>query len=238
MAKPEVAISLGGNLINPEAGRVNKEYLHQFATLSSELVNRGYSLIIACGGGATARANIEYGRKVLRIQAAEELDRIGIEATHLNTVALTHFLQEKGLKVSCLLESKILAEEADILTTGGDKPGHTTDFVTVKMAIEQGVKTPILNLTNGPVYERRPDGQPDFEKPVKKMTWEEYQQMFPLEHEPGINVPFDSVPSQLAKEHQKTVVILDGRDLDNVRKYLVGENVIGTIISDEINTGF
>lgn len=233
-AEQRLAISLSGSLISPEAGRVDQKYLHQFTTLSAELVSQGYSLIIVCGGGETARANIQYAQEqeVLKIDTEEELDRIGIQATHLNAVVLTHFLKERGLKTSCLLQSKLPSTKADILTTGGDKPGHTTDFVIVQLAIEQGIDT-LLNLTDGPIYDRKPNGQPDGEKPIKTMTWEKYQEMFPFKHEPGINIPFDPVAAQAALDANLTVVVLDGTNLDNLRSYLEGKDFAGTIIKPE-----
>lgn len=225
-----LAISLGGSLINPEAGKINKEYINDFADLLTELIKSGLNpIIIGSGGGEEARQRIRKAREVLKIESSKELDQIAIKVTHIHARYLVWVLKSKGLKAQYLPTPEIPREKAEIFITGGDKPGHTTDFVTVKIAVDQEIDT-IFNLTDGPIYQRNVYGQPDFEKPIPEMTWKEYQRMFPFEHEPGINLPVDPVAAQLAKEHHKTVVNLDGSNLNNVRKYLEGEEFDGTII--------
>ncbi|MBS3141793.1 hypothetical protein J4464_00215 [Candidatus Woesearchaeota archaeon] len=47
----------------------------------------------------------------------------------------------------------------------------------------------------------------------------------------GTNVPFDPIASELAHRHGIKVMILHGRDLENVEKALQGLPFKGTLIS-------
>ena len=47
---------------------------------------------------------------------------------------------------------------------------------------------------------------------------------------PGMHVPFDPVAAKRAQDLGVKVVVLNGKDLDNVSKYFNGEDFTGTVV--------
>lgn len=225
---PESLVISLGRVMSSESKKADQKRITEIAALCKELDEAGIIIDFVCGGGMTARANIEYF-KSRGVKDSKALDRVGIAATHTNTVILTHFLRKQGLKVNCLLSESSQDTEAKIFTTGGNEPGHTTDYIAVQQAIERGVKT-IINLTDGPIWERDEKDEPDETKPIKTMTWHQYQDMFNIEYSSGMRTPWCPKATKAAQEANLTVVVLDGRDINNLRKYLAGEEFDGTII--------
>ena len=64
----------------------------------------------------------------------------------------------------------------------------------------------------------------------EKITWNEYRKIIPTEWNPGLNTPFDPTASELAEKEGITVVTMNGKNLENLKKCLEGEEFIGTTI--------
>jgi len=62
------------------------------------------------------------------------------------------------------------------------------------------------------------------------MNWQEFFQLVGEDWQPGMNAPFDPIASKLAQELKLEVVILNGKNTQNLSDYLNGKNFIGTII--------
>ena len=89
----------------------------------------------------------------------------------------------------------------------------------------------IINLSNTDyVYDSDPKKNPQAKK-IEKISWADYRALIPKEWNPGLNSPFDPIASEMAQKEGMQVIIMNGKPIDNLAKYLNGEKFSGTIIS-------
>lgn len=229
MNKKTVIISLGGSLIVPE--EIDWEFVKAFKQLIEEEIENDYRFIIITGGGKTARKYIDAGVKVGGVDN-EDKDWLGIHATRLNAHFMrTIFKKHAHPAINTNpydLENFLKAKES-VLIAAGYRPGSSTDLGAVRLATQFGA-TKIANLSNiDYVCDKDPRSNPDAKK-IENISWPEFQKIVGETWDPGANVPFDPVASKLAGKEGMEVVILNGKNLENFKKYLDGEKFIGTII--------
>ena len=80
-------ISLGGSLIIPKEIDVN--FLKRFSVIVKDLIKRGNSVVLVCGGGSIARKYISVVTKMKFKKNFESL--VGIETTKLNASLVASF---------------------------------------------------------------------------------------------------------------------------------------------------
>lgn len=90
----------------------------------------------------------------------------------------------------------------------------------------------LINATNVPyVFEKTPGGKPDQSKPIKEMTWQQYFELMKGEkQEPGKSLPFGITASHKISELGLSVTVLNGNDLDNLKRVFEGKDFVGTLI--------
>lgn len=225
-------ISLGGSMIVPE--EIDVEFLKEFKELILSHVALGKRFLIVTGGGRTCR---KYQNAATEIVDAskEDLDWIGLTTCNLNAQLVRvifsqhacekayYDLSEEGLKDSIL--------EYPIVIGGALEPGHSSDFDAVLAAKNLGAKK-IINLSNiDHVYDSDPKINPKAKK-FDEISWADYRNIIPKEWtHAGLNSPFDPIASKLAEEEDIEVAIMNGKPIDNLAKYLSGEEFVGTKIS-------
>jgi uridylate kinase len=227
MHKPTV-ISLGGSLIVPNGG-IDHQFLKDFREIILKFTREGSRFLIVAGGGRTCRHYQDAAKKVVGL-APEDIDWLGIHATHLNGHLLrTIFRGDAHQKVlTHYLEKEEIPES--IVVAAGWKPGHSTDYDAVSFAKLYGMDT-VINLSDvSYVYDKDPNKFPDA-KPQKKMSWEDYRKIVGDTWRPGDNLPFDPIASKLAHEEGIAVVVMSGKNLQNFGNYLEGKDFEGTVIS-------
>ena len=216
-------ISLGGSLIVP--GQIDVQFLRGFRNLILSQVKKGNRFIIVCGGGRIARNYFAALRKITKVKSAE-YDRLGIRATQLNDELLRIIF--KGIAYKQVHEVKDRKVRFKILIGTGFFPGVSSDFDAVKYAEKYGAKT-ILNLTNiDYVYDKDP--KYPGAKPMKKLSWHQYSTIIGKTWKPGMHYPFDPRSSREAAKHKLNVVIINGKNLSNVKRCLDGNSFHGTVI--------
>jgi len=62
------------------------------------------------------------------------------------------------------------------------------------------------------------------------MSWSDFRTLFGNEWNPGANVPFDQTAAREAESLGYEVAILNGKNIDNLKKYLDGKDFVGTVI--------
>jgi len=116
-----------------------------------------------------------------------------------------------------------------VLVAAGWKPGFSTDYDAVLLAERFGAQM-LINLSNiEKVYTADPRTDPTA-KPIDKITWADFRSMVGDEWIPGKNVPFDPIASRHAEKIGLKVVCAAGKNLENLRKILLGEDFTGTTI--------
>lgn len=228
-AKKTIIISLGGSLIVPD--EINSAFVKEFKNVIEEEISKDYRFIIITGGGKTARKYQEAAEKIGGIDN-EDKDWLGIHSTRLNAHLLRTIFKEHAHPIINKnpfdLEGFLKAKES-ILVASGYRPGNSTDYIAVLLAKQFGAKK-IVNLSNiDYVCDKDPRTNPDAKK-IKDISWPEFRKIVGDTWDPGANVPFDPVASKTAAEEGMEVVILNGKNLDNFKKYLDGEEFVGTTI--------
>ena len=222
-----VVVSLGGSLVVPD--EVAARFVERFCALVRRDVASGRRFVVIVGGGALARRFQKALREARADASAEDLDWIGIYATHLNAHLLRLALGSVASPEVLTSDDGIPDAASAVVLGAGLFPGRSTDYATVLAATKVGAKA-IANLSNVThVYDRDPKDNPDA-KPFSKLSWGEYRALIPEHATPGLHAPFDPEASRLAAEHGISVAIM-GSDLSNFERYLSGDGFEGTTIS-------
>ncbi len=117
----------------------------------------------------------------------------------------------------------------DIVVAGGWKPGWSTDYCSVVLAKNLGIKT-IINLTNiDYVYDRDPYKFPSA-KALKEINWKDFRKLVGNKWTPGLSMPFDPRASKDAEILKIKVIIINGKHLERLENFLNNKPFVGTII--------
>lgn len=224
-----VIISLGGSLVVPED--VDTVFVKEFKDLINNEIKKGIRFILIVGGGKLARNYISAATKVEKI-TNEDKDWIGIHATRMNAHFIRTIFHRSAYKKIITNEEKIeecLDSDSPVVIASGWRPGNSTDFIAVNIAKRMGEKN-IVNLSNiSYVYDKDP-GKYFTAQEIRKISWQEFRNMFAKEWTPGLNIPFDPIASEMAEKEGFQVAIMNGKNLDNLKKYIEEKEFDGTVI--------
>jgi uridylate kinase len=221
-----IIISLGGSLIVPDEIDVN--FLKDFKSLILSQVAKGKKFVIITGGGKTCRKYQNAAKEVFAISNIE-LDWVGIASLKLNAELLRVIFGEYAQSKVISNLAAPFAFEKSVIIGSAYEPGHSTDYDAFLAAQTIGAKK-IVNLSNTDyVYDSDPKINPNAKK-IEKISWVDYRALIPKEWNPGLNSPFDPIASKMAEANGMEVVIMNGKPVDNLAKYLNGENFNGTVI--------
>ncbi|MFA6300829.1 MAG: UMP kinase [Candidatus Paceibacterota bacterium] len=221
-----IIISLGGSLIVPE--EIDIDFLKDFKKLILSETAKNKKFFIITGGGKICR-KYQSAATELSNPSSEDLDWIGIASLKLNAELLRVIFGEDAHGKVISDPSSQFSFDKPIVIGSAFGPGRSTDWDAVEGAKNLGAKK-IINLSNTDyVYDSDPEINPNARK-IEQISWEGYRALIPSEWSPGLNSPFDPIASKIAEEEGMTVVMLNGKPVDNLAKYLKGENFLGTII--------
>ncbi|MEM4397766.1 MAG: UMP kinase [Candidatus Woesearchaeota archaeon] len=247
-----IILSLGGSLIVPD--KPDEIFLKNFKDFVLSFLNEkyylNYSFVIICGGGKT---NFYYNEAAKKISSPskKDLDLIGISATKLNAEFVRAIFGEMAFeKIITSPNSKILKninrdsnnknnknknntnknnKNKKIYIVSGWKPGNSSDYVSVLIAKNLNADR-VFNLTNVDyVYDKDPKKFSDAKK-IEKITWQDYRKIIGNEWLPRMNSPFDPIASKEAEKLKLKVYILNGRNLENLKRAIEKNDFIGTLI--------
>lgn len=227
----KIIISVGGSLIVPDGG-VDTDFLSNLNKfVRSQLAkhpNRQFFLVT--GGGSTARHYRDAGRDVVGHELTpDDLDWLGIHATRLNAHLVRTIFRDIAHPYIIKKYEIIRKANEPVIVASGWKPGWSTDYDAVMLCEDYGAKT-IINLSNiEKVHDKDPKKFKDA-KPIDKITWDDFRKLVGDDWTPGMNAPFDPVAAKKAQELGVRVVVLNGKNFDNVEKYFNGEEFVGTVI--------
>lgn len=229
--KEKIVLSLGGSLVVPEGG-INVTFLKEFNSFIRENLkkNPDRQFFIVVGGGTIARQYRDAGRDVVGHELTpDDLDWLGIHATRLNAQLIRTIFREIAHPYVLKHYEIIRKVEESVVVASGWKPGWSTDFCATLVCDDYRVSK-IVNMSNiDAAYDSDPRKNPDA-RMIEKCSWSEFRKLVGDEWTPGMNAPFDPVAARNAQELNLEVVILNGKNLDNLQKYLDGEKFLGTVI--------
>ncbi len=224
--KETIIISLGGSVIIPND--IDTDFLKLFVSMIGGYVSKHFKFLIITGGGKTCR---RYNKSLKEIvnPKVEDLDWLGIASTRLNAELVRICFKDLAYEKIVLDPDSIPETSRPVLVGGGWKPGNSSDLAAVHGAHSLGA-TKIINLSNiDYVYDKDPAANTDA-KVIKEISWKDFREIIPKEWGPGINSPFDPVAAIEAESLGYEVVILNGKNIENIKNYLDGKEFVGTII--------
>ncbi len=224
MAKENIIISLGGSLVAPN--EMDVVFLKSFKkSLGKFLGEKRFFIFV--GGGKVSR---NYQKAMLEFGADNiERDVIGIDITRLNARVVKQSFGELAFSQVVTNPTKKVATSKNIVVAAGWKPGWSTDYCAVTLAKNMGIKT-IVNLSNiDYVYDKDPSKHKNA-KAFKEIPWKEFRKIVPSKWTPGLSAPFDPRASREAEILKIKVVVINGKKLEQVEKFLQGKEFIGTTI--------
>lgn len=210
---------------------IDWHFISRFKKFIIKHIRLGYSFILVTGGGKTARKYIEAAANISNI-TDDDRDWLGIHATRMNahfirTVFRTHAHARINTNPHNLEDFYDVKEP--ILVAAGWRPGCSTDYDAVLLGKYLDVKR-IINLSNiDYVYDKDPNKHADAKK-IKKISWKAFRTIVGDKWNPGMSAPFDPIASKLAEAEHMEVAILNGKNLENIEKYLAHKPFIGTVI--------
>ncbi len=221
-----IVISVGGSIIFPRTG-IDVKFLRHFRAFILHRIKRGDRFIVVVGGGTVCRDYQQAVRAVFK-PTDEDMDWLGIHSTRFNGQLLRNILRDVAQHVVVKNPTRKIAWKRPVLIAAGWKPGHSTDAVAVQLAKTYDAQT-IINLSNiDRVYDKDPFLHEDA-VPQSRMDWPSFRKLVGNRWSPGANAPFDPVAARMAHRWNMTVVVM-GKNLENVEKYLSGKKFKGTVI--------
>lgn len=226
--KQRAIISLGGSLLVP--GAIDTHFIMTVRSMIRRLT-RTHAVVLFCGGGKTARAYQEALTTIEPKVANEGKDWVGIQSSILNATLLAQVFGDSADQRIITDPRVRLSWKKDIYIGAGWKPGRSTDYDAVRLAVENDVSV-VVNLSNVEyVYSADPRTNPSAQR-FEQLSWKDMRSIVGTEWTPGMNVPFDPIAAQLAEKHDVDVKFLHGQYLGELRKAIVGQRFHGTDISN------
>mgnify|MGYP001791491422 CR=1 FL=1 len=229
--RKRIIISVGGSLIVPNDG-IGVDFLKKLNDFVREKLAQDPSrqFFLVTGGGATARQYIDAGQQVIGHQLSrDDLDWLGIHSSKLNAHLVRTIFRDIAHKYIVKNYDIIRKADEPVVVAAGWKPGWSTDYCAVLIAEDYGVDT-VINLSNiSELYDKDPNKFKDA-TPIKEINWADFRKIVGDEWTPGMNAPFDPIAAKKAQELETKVVIMSGKDFDNIEKYFKGEDFVGTVI--------
>jgi len=222
--KETIIISLGGSLVVPDT--IDLGFLKNFRHSLQKYFSRN-RFFLYVGGGKICRL---YQKALLEFGAdTQDRDWIGINVSRLNAEIVKQLFDKSAFEKVVTDLSKKVSTRKDVLVAAGWKPGWSTDYCSVVLAKNTGVKT-IINLTNiDYVFDKDPTKFPSA-KAIKEINWKEFRKIVGNKWSPGLSMPFDPRASKLAEVLKIKVVVINGKHLDRLEDFLNNKPFIGTTI--------
>ncbi len=222
----KVVVSIGGSILVP--GENDAEFIGKLAEMLKE-VSKEVQIAVVCGGGKTARYYAGIAKDLGG--GTYEQDILGIAATRMNAQLLALALGD--MPDSVITDAEELAkmsEPGKIVVMGGTVPGHTTDAVSSMVAASMKADRIVNGTAVDAVYTADPRKDPSAKK-IPKMTIDELGDIVYKEHGASKSSVFDPLGVKLAKENRMDILIIDGRNLDELRNAILGKPINGTFVN-------
>ena len=229
MSQDIVVISIGGSILIPDQN--DSVFIGKLAEMLKKASEK-VRLCVVCGGGKIARYYTVTGRELGGDEY--QLDLLGIGCTRLNAALLALALGERS-STDIPLDVKTAAKrfaEGKIVVMGGTEPGHTTDAVATMLAVELGGARVINATSVDAVYSDDPRKNPDAVR-YDRLTIEELDALVYKDHGAGKSSVFDPMGVQIAKKEKIDIQMVDGRNLAELEKAILGQPFSGTYISSQ-----
>ncbi|MBT4111152.1 hypothetical protein HOE37_04805 [Candidatus Woesearchaeota archaeon] len=223
-------IKYGGSKVSPTPETRDDSFIDSLIELVQKYSEQEFMIII--GGGALA------GKKQADEPDAddERKDWLGIEATWENAEYVIKRFQDSGVEKVCPEVIKDPTKEVSgyrIYFAGGWKPGNSTDYVTMTLAVTYGAEKvikisdfevvkdlsplEIKDLSKGEKHQRLDEAED-----LPEATWQKMVNLVGTKWVPRLNTPLDPLAAKLGLENKFIIL------------YICQESELGKILSDDL----
>lgn len=227
MKNEAIVFSLGGSLIVPD--KVDYKYLHKFELFVRKLA-KNYRVVVVTGGGKTARKYIESLKKEKTGEYFYSL--VGIMSTKLNARLVSGFFGIKDDIPDSLkgVKKQLLRNNIVVCGSLGVQPNMTSDGDAAEIAEYLGAKL-FVNLTNvDGLFDKNPTKNRHVNL-IKCIGYKEFiDKVNKIKYEAGQHFVLDQVAARIITRSKIKTIIVNGKKLDNVDKFLKGKKFIGTVV--------
>ncbi|MCK9278761.1 MAG: UMP kinase [Methanoculleus sp.] len=222
-------ISLGGSVLVPSLESNN---ISRYVSVLKRLAGK-CRIFIVVGGGGEARRYIRVARE---LGAGEAMaDELGIMVTRLNARLLVAGLGDTAYPrvAENYTEAREFAETGKIVVMGGITPAQTTDAVSAVLAESIGADL-LINATsvNG-IYSADPKKDAGAVRHERLTPQELLDIITGGRMDAGANTVLDIVAGKVIERSGIPLLVLDGRDPENLYRAIVEGAFVGTIVSEE-----
>jgi uridylate kinase len=221
-----VVVALGGSIVHPDG--IDAAFLKKFKKFLVPFLRRGMKFVLVVGGGRLARRFQQAAHEVAHVTDKDK-DWLGIHATRLNAHLLRTIFRGVADPVVIDARKRLKKLTYPVTIASGWRPGWSTDFVALQLAVDFKVGEAAVAGSPSHVYNKDHAKHADA-KPFNALTWHEYARLIPRKWKPGLHAPVDPVGAALAARTGKKAIIINGRDLKNFAALLNGKEFRGTII--------
>lgn len=221
-----VVVSIGGSVLL--TGNEDVAYFERLADLLRR-VGSELPLVVTTGGGRTAREYIGLGRDLGLTEI--ELDEIGIDVTRLHARVLAGRIGPPAPSHPPLTIAQAVHELArsSPVILGGTEPGHTTDGVAALIAARVRAAR-LVNATDvDSIYDLDPRTNPAARR-IESTDWASFRATVhaATSGTPGQNFLFDRLGADTLARAGIPLLIVAGRDLDNLEAAIRGRPFRGS----------
>ncbi len=226
MSRNKVVISIGGSILIPD--EEDSIFIKKLAKLIREL-NENIQMIIVCGGGKIARYYADTSSELGA--TTYQQDMLGIGATRLNAELLALSLGD----ISCIeiphtaKDAVEMSQPGKVVIMGGTEPGHTTDAVATMVAREMNADRVVNATSVDAVYSADPKVDENAVR-YSKITIDQLGDLVYKDHGAGKSSVFDPLGVKIAKENNIDILIVSGRDLEDLGNAIKGSGISGTFV--------
>ncbi|MBI2085011.1 MAG: UMP kinase [Candidatus Aenigmarchaeota archaeon] len=227
MPKKKVIIKLGGSFLFHNGP--NTKYLKDISDMVQRLSDK-YQFTVIIGAGETAKNYIEAARTM----GANEsyFDLIGIDVSRLNARLFIAAIGDLAYREPCKNFEEITAAEATgkVVVVGGLVPGQSTDAVSAEIAEYLDVSRLVIAKDVDFIYSDDPDKNPNAVKYEKLSKDELVDIISKTKMRAKQYSVIDLVASMIIHRARFSTVIVNGADVKNLEKAIVGDSFKGTRI--------
>jgi len=220
-----IVISLGGSVFLSED--INQQFFHELVSLLQHSSNTR-KIYVVIGGGSPARQYISRGRS---LQFSEsDLDEIGILITRVNATFLSKLCKDSNKKIPTTI-SKAINIKKSLVIMGGTTPGHSTDFVGAELAKQVQAERYIIATNVDGIFDKDPHKHSDAIH-IPQISVGDLLDTYGSSWETaGKNMVVDGPALQMIHDGNIPTVVLNGKNLDQLRNAIENKPFRGTRIT-------
>jgi uridylate kinase len=223
----KIVISLGGSVLVPtlEENRISR-YVRIISRIAE--VNR---VFIVTGGGGEARRYITAAAALGVDQGTA--DEIGISVTRLNALLLNAALGDRAYPRIATDQTEALefAQSGKVVVMGGVTPAQTTDAVSAVLAERVGADLLINATSVDGVYSADPRIDPNAVRYAHITPGDLLEIVKRDRLDAGSNSVMDMVAVKVVVRSSIPLIVLDGRDPENLLQAVITGRFAGTTVS-------